>query len=232
MRRTIELILAVAALALLCALLQPAAHAATSMDTKASTATTPAAPARCGPWDPGSAPYGGGPDAAAAAVERLPNLSADARRQLADQVRQRYGGQRVMVSASGISGGFANLRDMNGAGGHICHGPVDRSTWPAGRNESGWAYSYGSEAVLVLDSCGNVAQITNTAALPPPAAPSREALRRGASTSTLAYAVLPFAAPADATVHRVPEPVTGWLVGMALLAALVATRRNCRRHQP
>jgi hypothetical protein len=176
------------------------------------------AAAQCGPWNPATDPYRGDQ---AEAVMRLTEIPEAERRQLADMVRQQYGWQRVMVPRSGQVGELREIRAMNFGAGRICAGPVDFSAWPAGRHESAKAYTVGRWSVLVFDSCRNVALATNGAALPPPAAPSREALEAARGP------VIGFAPDGPPEVRRtVPEPGALALAALAIMGAIGIGRRG------
>lgn len=224
MRRAISTLLTIAApLVALAGLPQPAQAAQV-----AGVAPAGGAASTCPPWEPASAPYRGDP---VAAVKRLP-IAADEKDLLLMMVQQRFGGVRAYSGAAGVEGpglNLANRRNMNGAGGHVCAGATNYTRFPAGRREVGWVYVAGRSAVIVYDSCGNVEQADNLDALPEPAPMTRELLE---DTRKRSASVLPFAAPADSTVRELPEPVSGGLVGLALLAALVASRRRPRGQPP
>ena len=168
----------------------------------------------CGPWEPARDPYRGDQ---AEAVMRLVEIPEIERRQLADMVRQRYGWRRVMVGRDSIDGGrLGELRSMNFGAGRICAGPVDRSTWPAGRHESGLAFTVGRWSVIPFDSCRNVALASETMALLPPR-PYTPAEIRAGQRGGLGALGLPS--------MSVPEPSTWPLVAVAL-AGVVAMRRG------
>ena len=110
---------------------------------------------------------------------------------------------------------------MNFGTGRVCRGEVDRSMWTAGRNERAVAYVHGRWAVLVFQSCGNVAVADNLEALPEPAQPSREALQASRGP------VISLDPDAGFVVRRVPEPGSLALAVLAVLCA-VGMRRAGR----
>jgi hypothetical protein len=136
-----------------------------------------AASAQTCKWEPATDPFRGDQAAAVMALQEIP-LSE--RIQLADMVRQQYAWRRVYVTRDSVDAGrLADMRSMNWGNGRVCPGAVDRSAWPVGRHESGRAYSVGRWAVLVMDSCRNVALATDTYAMPVPAPETRETVREG-----------------------------------------------------
>lgn len=172
----------------------------------------------CGPWEPSSNPYRGDQ---AEAVMRLTEIPEDERRTLADMVRQQYGSVRelVYVSRDGIVGGgdLANLRHMNFGDGRICQGPVNRSTWPAGRREVARVFTVGRWAVLVFDSCRNVALADQGAALPQPAQHGPGDVRSGGVALWPPLVDLFRTLPED--ILAVPEP-SGLLLVLGALGAM------------
>lgn len=184
------------------------AAGAVTIAVAAAIYSAPAHAAQCGPWNPATDPYKGDQ---AEAVMRLAEIPDAERRVLADMVRQQYGWQRVMVNSTGIVGAdLADLRSMNFGAGRICAGPVDRSTWPAGRHEAARAYTVGRWSVLVFDSCRNVALATNLAALPA-AKPYTPADVRAGYRGSLGSLANPM---------QVSEPASLALAAVALIAAL------------
>lgn len=178
--------------------------------------STSASAAGCGPWNPAADPYQGDQ---AQAVMRLTEIPEHERRLLADMVRQAYAWQRVYVSRDGVVGSeLGELRDMNYGTGRICPGPVDRSTWPAGRHEAARAYRVGRWAVLVMDSCRNVALATNYSALPPPRAYTAADVRAG------------YRGGLGAPSMTVPEPTSlGLALGALTVAGVITQGRAARR---
>lgn len=182
--------------------------------------STTARAADCGPWNPATDPYQGDQ---AQAVMRLTEIPEDERRLLADMVRQGYGWQRVYVSRDGVVGAeLGEVRDMNYGTGRVCPGPVDRSTWPAGRHEAARAFIAGRWAVLLMDSCRNVAVATHYGALVPAVAYAAADVRAG------------YRAGLGAPSMTVPEPTSlGLALGAVTVAGVIsqgrAARRNSRR---
>lgn len=190
------------------------AAGAVTIAVAAAIYSAPTHAAECGPWNPATDPYQGDQ---AAAVMRLDEIPEAERRQLADMVRQQYGWARVMVGRAGIVGAeLAELRSMNFGTGRICAGPVDRSTWPAGRHEAARAYTVGRWSVLVFDSCRNVALATNLAALPA-AKPYSPADVRAGYRGSLGSLTNPM---------QVPEPAGIALAAVALIGALAIRGRT------
>lgn len=190
------------------------AAGAVTIAVAAAIYSAPTYAAECGPWNPATDPYQGDQ---AEAVMRLAEIPEAERRQLADMVRQQYGWQRVMVGRAGIVGAeLADLRSMNFGAGRICAGPVDRSTWTAGRHEAARAYTVGRWSVLVFDSCRNVALATNLAALPAATPYTRADVRAGyrGSLGSLANPL------------QVHEPAGIALAVVALIGALAIRGRK------
>lgn len=156
---------------------------------------------------------------AAEAVLRLDEIPDDERRMLAVMVRQRFGGRVVHVGRDHVDDGrLGRLRQMNFGAGRVCEGLVDRSMWPAGRNERAVAYVHGRWAVVVFVSCNNVALADNLEALPAPAEPSRALLEASRGP------VVTLGPEGLSLVHSVPEPSSWALAGMAVMVAALARR--------
>ncbi len=158
-------------------------------------ATASAQAATC-PWpDPGANPYTGTP---AAAINRMSGIPAPYKSELIDLIGMGAGVQvrvtRDAILSSDGSARYVDLRDMNFGDGRVCPGAVDRSMWPDGHIELATLYSSRGHVVLHFRRCRNLARATDSMVMPDTLPP-----------------------PTAGHTRSVPEPGTGWIVGLALL---------------
>ena len=117
-----------------------------------------AAPPACSWTHPGANPYRGDPVQALADF-RMP---AETRDKLRALMRAHRFTDVAQITRDDIVGdhGYTDLREMHSGRGVVCHGMVDRSAWPATRQERGLVYCADDVCVIVPTICNNVSLVT------------------------------------------------------------------------
>ena len=117
-----------------------------------------AAPANCSWAHPGANPYRGNPVRALGDFGLPPGTREKLRALMAAHAYTDV----VAISRDGIVGAhdYADLREMHGGGGRVCHGEVDRSAWSATHRERGLVYCADDACVVVPTICNNVSLVT------------------------------------------------------------------------
>ena len=123
-----------------------------------SAAALATAPANCSWSHPGANPYRGNPVRALADF----GLPAATRKKLRAAMAAHRTTDVVTITRDDIVGdhGYADLREMHGGHGRVCHGAVDRSAWSATRHERGLVYCADDACVIEPTICNNVSLVT------------------------------------------------------------------------
>ena len=166
----------------------------------------------CAWTQPGANPYRGDPVRALADF-RMPG---ETRRKLGEMMRAHQSTDVAVITRDDIQGrqDYTEMREMHVGRGHLCHGPVDRSTWTPDRRERALVYCADDTCVIVPTICNNVSLVTrrpqSVAALPPDEGPIDIAPAAGPlALPDLPVAAPPVDVPGPVAIDLLPLPEEG-----------------------